>query len=389
MNNRTEWVTDANAEMKVIDFSGIGDNLTKLSEHDIEQIAYGMNIPLVLLGKANVAEGLAQVQADTFNRFIDSIRTIVEDVIEEKIFRPLLRSNNLDETIEFTWEITSEEEKKNKLMVLSDTMKNPFISPALKAALEKEYALVLGLDDLVKTLPTPEEAEEEDEIRREEEEEIQQPEVPGAKPTANEKAELITESEIKSLSEEDVREMSIAKYVNITELAGFNYTDYLVKILQKLKVYKFDELAAKSDKDIIEGLLPKEDINKLRIIIRDGFRKNKTIREIENQIKSSIDLKDRVRIEEDGTSRLLLSKESRPLTIARSETVRLANLGLKDLYDDNGIKQFRYLAPLDERTCEICGGLNGQVFNLKDGTPGINMPNMHANCRCTIIGLVE
>ena len=402
MTNSTEWVTDANVDIKLIDFAGVGDNLTKSAEHDLEQLALGMKIPMSLVGISNNPEGLAKVNDKGFLRFIHSIRIQVEEIVENQILRPILRSQSpaLDGEVEFIWELPDEEEKNNRLTIIKDGLGLFDISPELKASLEIEYATVMELD-VVDKLPTPEDArkkanqeeaemkKQEDQIRKQEETKIKQPEVPGAKPTAKQSAKVEIKSKDCKLTEAQLGNMKIKEYVNLKDIAGFNYSDYLVKILQNLRLDKFQDLLALTEKDLLEGLLPSRDINKLRIVLKDGFRKNKTIRQIEKDINQSIDLKDRIKIEEDGTEKITLSANRRPITIARTETVRLANAGLKDMYLENDIKTYRYLAALDDRTSAVCEGLNGQVFLTKDGTPGVNMPPMHVMCRSSIVGLVD
>jgi len=404
MNNSTEWVTDANVEMNLIDFAGIGDNLTKSAEHDLEQLAISMKIPMSLVGIANNPEGLAKVNEKGFDRFIHSLRTLIEEIIEDKILRQVLRSNKLDNKIEFVWELPGEDEKIARLTVIKDALGLFDISPELKASLEIEYATIMELD-VVDKLPTPEEArkkadadekELKDEInnaRKEEETKIKQPEVPGAKKTANQSLEKckpkIMEKLKSTLTESEKENMKLSQYVNVKELAGFNYSDYLVKILRNLRTDKFEDLVALTEMHIAEGLLPQRDVNKLRVILRDGFRKNKTIRQIEKDISRSINLKDRVKFDEDGTRRITLSAAKRPINIARTETVRLANQGLKDLYLENQIKSYRWLTALDERTCPECEALDGQVFETRDGEAGISMPPAHSMCRCSMVGLVN
>ena len=441
MNNSTEWVTDSNVDIKLIDFAGISDNLTKSAEHDLEQLALGMKIPMSLVGVANNPEGLAKVNDKEFLRFINSVRVIAEEIIETQIFRPYLNSQSpkLDEKVEFIWELPGDDEKNERLTKIKEALSLFDISPELRAALEIEYATILGLD-VVDLLPTPEQAREEadkekeelkkqvDQAREEEETKIPQPEVPGAKKTANqsmlkefikkvngefcvfshqtgknfgcyktkEEAEKrlaqikgFKDSDKVNLTETDFSNMKLSQYVNLKEIAGFNYSDYLVKILRNLRTEKFEDLSAILESDLELGLLPKRDVEKLRIILKDGFKKNKTIREIERDIKNSINLKDRVQIQEDGTRKITLVASQRPINITRTETVRLANVGLRDMYQDNDITSFRFLAALDERTCPQCESLNGQVFLTKDGMSGINMAPIHSMCRCSIIGLVE
>lgn len=396
MNNSTEWVTDANVKMNLLQFANVGDNLIKAAEHALEQIAIGMKVPMSMVGIANIPEGIAKVNDKDFLRFIQSVRTLIEEVVENKILRPVLNQNGLDGRINFQWDLPGDDEKNARLKVLQEAMRNPFMSPELKAGLEKEYAEVLGLEEVVKVLPTPEQAAEQEEIRRREEEDLKQPEVPGVKPTANESQKETIKEKEKSLSKEPSKEvfteaqlnaMPVSEYVNITELEGFNYSDYLIKILQNLKTHKFEELLAKTEEDFINGLLSKADVDKLRIVLRDGFRKNRTMQEIAKNIDSSIELKDRKRVV-DGETKIKIAASKRPMAIARTETVRLANQGLKDLYKENNVSTYRYLAALDDRTSDICNNLNGQIFKTEEGQPGVNMPPMHPMCRSTIIGIV-
>lgn len=406
MTNSTEWVTDSNTEMNVIDFTGIGDNLIKAAEHDLEQIAIGMKLPMSLLGTANNPEGLAKVNDKGFLRFIHSLRIQIEEVIENQILKPLLmnQSKKMVQDVEFVWELPGDDEKNERIQKITDTLKIMDLSPELKAALEIEYAEILELD--VK-LPTPEEArkkadDQEAEMKKEEQDRIKeetlikQPQVPGAvkavkKITPPVKAEgtpVIQEKAVE-LTESQRRELTLSQYVNLKELEGFNYSDYLVKILQNLRNDKFHDLLALTEMDLMEGLLPKQDINKLRIILKDGFRKNQTIRQIEKKIEQSINLKDRVKFNEDGTKTKTLGAESRPINIARTETVRLANEGLKDLFKENNIKNYSWLTALDDRTCPICMELDGQVFLTNEGATGVNLPPAHSMCRCSIIGQVN
>ena len=47
------------------------------------------------------------------------------------------------------------------------------------------------------------------------------------------------------------------------------------------------------------------------------------------------------------------------------------------------------MASFGERTCEVCGGLDGQRFKLTDIQYGVNFPPVHPNCRCTTVGWDE
>lgn len=75
--------------------------------------------------------------------------------------------------------------------------------------------------------------------------------------------------------------------------------------------------------------------------------------------------------------------------LARTEFIHLQNQATFQSYKNHNIKQYQYLADLSERTCPICGSLDGKVFDLKYKQVGVNYPVMHPNCRCTTIPYFE
>lgn len=404
MNNKTNWVTDANVEMLLLDFKDIGKNLTELSNHDLELLSIGMNIPMSLAGIANMPEGLANAQGRDFRSFIQSIRIRIEDLTENQLFIPYLQTQGIKDDLEYVWDMPDDESKNQRLQIIQTSLSSPLLSPELRAALEKEYAYVIGLEEVAELLISPQDARKraDEEARKREETEIPQPEVPGVKRQSEDSIlieseqevnkekitnENVNEEEYVPLTEEQLMSMPIQEYVNIQEIPGFNYTDFLVKILQVLKLDSFTDLQALSEQDLLEGLLPKKEIEKLRVVLNNGFKKNQSIREIEKEIKDNVILKDRKQLV-DGELKLTLAKELRPNMIARTETVRLANEGLKNLYKENDIKEYAYLTALDERTCPICMSLDGQIFKLNQAQQGVNMPPMHPNCRCSSIAIL-
>ena len=404
MNNKTEWVTDANVDIMAIDFKDLGKNLTESIKQDIFMILAGMEVPEVLLGSGQLNEGIAKVQLEGWQRKTSSMQEQIESILEEQVFRPLLRAHvrsdpnagnrdkdavGLDETVEFIWNLPGEEEINNRIMKITELLKLMVLSPEMRAALELELAKVLDLQDLDNILVDPSKAREEQDTRdgenrerEREENEIEQPEVPGAKPNANQS--LKKESNQKHLTAKTYGEMTIQEFVNLKEIAGFNYSDYLIRILQRIARDPFSFLSAVTEEDVVNGLLPADEIEKLRIVIKNGFKKNKTISEIEIDIRENVHIIDRV-----VAGKLVSSLENRPNVIARTETVRLANEGLVDLYKENKIEKVRFLAALSDRTCPICEALNGQVFTIKELQGGISQPPIHTNCRCTLISIVE
>lgn len=71
--------------------------------------------------------------------------------------------------------------------------------------------------------------------------------------------------------------------------------------------------------------------------------------------------------------------------LIRTETAHIHNEADRNAYIDAGIQEYEFLCGLDERTCEVCGALDGQHFKVSDAKPGINFPTLHPNCRCTTV----
>ena len=398
MTNKTEWVTDANTELKVVEFGEIGKNIIEYLTYQIRQLCAGMQIPEVLLNSGQLNEGIAKTQLEGFQRMIASLQDQIECVIKEKIFKPLLMMNdpkwNMD--VEFIWNLPSEEEINNRLEKLNQVLQNFAISENMKRMVQLEIARLLDIDNAEEFLLQPELGadEEESEMKKEQtqasidgtvakaevskasaeakkETKIKQPEVPGAKPNA------------KSSFTESFKGMSIREFVNLKEISGFNYSEYMIAILKKLKVDKFNDLRAITDQQIQDGLLSESQVEKLRSILKDGFKNNRTMQEIENRIRDDLGLKDRI------TETRIIPASARPTMISRTETIRLANEGLVDLFKQNGIEKVRWLAALSDRTCNQCEALNGRVFNINQLNVGENQPPLHVDCRCSLLSVIE
>lgn len=70
--------------------------------------------------------------------------------------------------------------------------------------------------------------------------------------------------------------------------------------------------------------------------------------------------------------------------LIRTETSKFYNSAAEDSYRAAGITEIEWLTEKDDRTCEICGPLNGKRFPI--GTK--NAP-AHVSCRCTILPVIE
>lgn len=374
LNNMHEWATDHRTEFKVIDFGNLGEKFATVLEHDKECLFYVFQIPAVLMGSAYQNEGIAQVQLDAFERRIQSLQAAIGKVVEEQIFKPILTLNGLSGQVEIIWGQPSEQKINQRIQQLGQLLSNGLLNPVARITLEKEILTLLGKEKEASDLKIPVNPEAE----KQAEQNLKQPEIPGEKPARKEIAEswnFKTES----------ADLPLNEWVGLKEIPGFNYKDYLIAILDRIQTDEFTDLKATSETDLSKGLLSDADINKLRRVLRNGFVNNDSVNEIAQTIAQKVPLKDRT----DNEGNLILSKEERPNIISRTETVRLSNQGLVDLYKENNIEKVRWLSSISDRTCPDCESLNGQLFEIGNLSVGTNQPPLHVNCRCTLLGVTE
>lgn len=70
-----------------------------------------------------------------------------------------------------------------------------------------------------------------------------------------------------------------------------------------------------------------------------------------------------------------------------TETARVQTLATKQhmLETSGPDAEYKYVAKIDGKTTKMCKGLNGEVFKVKDMTPGVNAPPMHPFCRSSVV----
>lgn len=74
---------------------------------------------------------------------------------------------------------------------------------------------------------------------------------------------------------------------------------------------------------------------------------------------------------------------------ARTKLTEAANEAHMEAYREHGVKMYRFVATYDERTCPICGSLDGKKFPISEAMAGKNYPPMHPNCRCTTVAVMS
>ena len=196
LNNKHEWVTDGLTEIKVVDFGNIGEKFNEVLRYDEEMLLYTFQVPSVLMGTANINEGIAKVQMDGFERRITSFQAEVEKVIEQKIFKRILNAQGLDVHVEFEWGRPSNAERYERLMKIAPILTSQTTSQSLSRLLERETVKILELDEEEYEILAAEEDKKMEEERKKEEARAQAI-VPGQNAKPAQKVKQMLESYVK------------------------------------------------------------------------------------------------------------------------------------------------------------------------------------------------
>jgi SPP1 gp7 family putative phage head morphogenesis protein len=78
---------------------------------------------------------------------------------------------------------------------------------------------------------------------------------------------------------------------------------------------------------------------------------------------------------------------SRAETLIRTDATAVVNRATIKRYKREGLKYYRILVVLDDRTTKICRNIaqEDKLYKLEDAQVGVNMPPFHYNCRSTIM----
>lgn len=91
------------------------------------------------------------------------------------------------------------------------------------------------------------------------------------------------------------------------------------------------------------------------------------------------------RLEQELRDRFKEVQKSSVHRLVITELGHAAEEATKQYYKDDGVEKYKYLSTLESRTCDICGHLDGKVFDVEDAKDGLNYPLIHPYCRCTTI----
>lgn len=75
--------------------------------------------------------------------------------------------------------------------------------------------------------------------------------------------------------------------------------------------------------------------------------------------------------------------------LIRTESAYVAGQTTAVAYEECGIEKYEYMATLDSRTSEKCGGLDGKIFEMSEKEVGVNYPPAHPHCRSSVAPVID
>jgi len=180
----------------------------------------------------------------------------------------------------------------------------------------------------------------------------------------------------------------------ITELkllAQESYTTQYFNIFEGYGTgWSFDQLDPKMINQLIYNPVNGQDFSK-RIYTNRNLLANQVQQELDNGLIQGISTRDMTKRIEKKIKPLLVDDKKGAAyrvaeTLMRTEITNTYAQATLQGYRESGIvKEYEYLATLDNRTSSICQDLDGKVFKLENATTGLNYPPMHPNCRSTTL----
>lgn len=171
------------------------------------------------------------------------------------------------------------------------------------------------------------------------------------------------------------------------QLLGENYTDgYYQAIYDIQSRYGYSSAFATVNSKVVENALTYpwsganfsdrlwkhkfELLNQLRETLTTGLIRGESVQDMSKRLAERMN-----------------ASRSNALRLIRTESSHIHNTAEMDAYKACGFEEYEYMASFGERTCDVCGGLDGRRFKLSDKQPGVNFPPLHPNCRCTTIAV--
>lgn len=115
--------------------------------------------------------------------------------------------------------------------------------------------------------------------------------------------------------------------------------------------------------------------------------RDKLARELKDMMAAAIINGENSRIVAQKLAHRMGVEFSHAQRLIRTEQNRILNQAAIDRMKDAGMKQYRFIAIIDDRTCGRCQRKNGKIYKFTEKKVGQNFPPLHPYCRCTVAGV--
>lgn len=115
--------------------------------------------------------------------------------------------------------------------------------------------------------------------------------------------------------------------------------------------------------------------------------RDKLARELKDMMAAAIINGENSRIVAQKLAQRMGVEFSHAQRLVRTEQNRILNQASLDRMKDAGMKKYRFIAIIDDRTCGRCLRKNRKVFKITEKKVGQNFPPLHPYCRCTVAGV--
>jgi len=117
--------------------------------------------------------------------------------------------------------------------------------------------------------------------------------------------------------------------------------------------------------------------------------KERLISEVHTELTRNIMLGQDPQKAIDNIARKMNTSKANAGRLVMTEEAYFSSAAQKDCFNGLDVEKYEIVATLDSHTSEICQGLDGQVFPMKDFEPGVTAPPFHVNCRSTTVPYFE
>lgn len=145
----------------------------------------------------------------------------------------------------------------------------------------------------------------------------------------------------------------------------YNFSQVDISDLSKVLMSKN---AGKTYSERIWGTHRLKLFSEVKIEISQGIAVGKSNKEIISKVS------EKYQVSKFNTERLI-----------RTESNYFCNQSEIKSYEETNVKEYQYLATLDNRTSSICRSLDARIFKLNEIITGVNYPPAHPMCRSTTV----